>query len=372
MHIVIDARAIYWTGIGRYTQNLLREINRIDSQHEFSLLVPRERVTAIGKQLALPLNKFHLVPVESSYYSWREQTVFLRQLHSIKADLWHFTHFNVPLFFQRPYVVTIHDVTRFIFPGQKRQRLLQQIAYELVLARAAARAKAVICVSQSTKRELKELPLALAHRLAVIYEGVDEEFYQSISGASRQKVRMLLETTDPYLLYVGVWMSHKNLRRLLAAFQIVKAKHQDLKLVITGKPVPGYSNVMEYAQQLGIMDEVILPGFVSPELLPALYAEAACFTFPSLHEGFGLPPLEAAACGTPVITSNVTSLPEVMGRAAEFCNPEYMTGLVLAIDRVLSNQARRQALIKLGRQRAKQFSWAQCARQTLELYENIF
>lgn len=370
MHIGIDARAINWTGIGRYIRSLVEELAQLPNKHTYTLFVIEQELARARDQLKLPPERFSFVPVDASYYSWREQVRFFQQIQSVPADVFHFTHFNVPLLFKKPYVVTIHDATRFIFPGQKRQRLIEQLGYELVFAQAVKKARRVICVTEHTRQELARLPLR-AGPAEVIYEGVDDTFHQPVSPLNRQKVRALLDTQDPYLLYVGVWMGHKNLRRLLEAFAQVRRSDQRLKLVVTGKPVPRYLNVVDIVRELGLMEHVIFPGFVPHELLPALYAESACFVFPSLYEGFGLPPLEAAACGTPVVTSNVSSLPEVMGQAAEYVNPEHVPSIAAGITHVLYHDDRRVQLIQAGKRRAAEFSWRECAAQTLHVYENI-
>ncbi len=369
MRIAIDARAIEWTGIGRYIKNLLRHLAQLPSPHRFTVLVPAGKQSEIERELRLPMPQFIYHEVEPSYYSWREQGTFAQQLNSIEADVFHFTHFNVPLLFRKPYVVTIHDVTRFLFPGQKRQRLFQQIAYELVFSRAVSKASALICVSEATSQDLIRLPITTPQKKHVIYEGIEAAFRQPTSALDRQKVRLLLGTNNPYLLAVGVWMSHKNLVRLLAAFATVCKDFPELKLVITGKPVPGYVNLLRAAEEIGLQKAVIFPGFVDQTLLPALYAEAKIFVFPSLYEGFGLPALEAAASGTPVIASCVSSLPEVMGEAALYINPEYTDGLTQAMASLLADQAQQRELIEKGKRRAALFTWEECARQTLQVYE---
>ncbi len=361
MKIAIDARAYSWAGIGRYIRNLLRHLAATEPRHDITVLLAE-------KDAAHYPGPFPIVVVDGSYYSWREQTVVARQFAAVEADLWHFTHFNVPWFFRQPYVVTIHDVTRFVFPGQRRQNLLQQIAYEALLARTVHRARHVIAVSQATQDALRELPLSMQPS-SVIYEGVEEQFFLPIPPLQRTKIPMLLGTNKPYLLYVGVWMSHKNLERLLQAYARVRQRYPDLQLVMTGRPVPGYANMIEVARRLGVADTVIFPGFVPDELMPALYAGAWCFVFPSLYEGFGLPALEAAACGVPVVTSNVTSCRELMSSAAELVNPESVDSLVAGLLKVLTDEAHWRQLQKLGRRRAADFSWAAAAVAHSNVYE---
>lgn len=370
MRIAIDARAYSWAGVGRYARNLLKQLANLPSRHEFVVLAGERDIERLREDIGgRGPDRFRIMAVDASYYSWREQTRFYYQLTRVGADLFHFAHFNVPLFFNRPYVVTIHDVTRFVFPGQTQQGLWKQLAYERVFKHAVERARGVICVSQTTREDLTRLPLRLPSVTRTIYEGVDEDFTAAASEEARRRVRQLLRTADPYLLYVGVWMNHKNLPRLLRAFARVREHSPRLKLVLTGSQKAGYVDVPGMARELGLGREaVVCLGFVPRRLLSALYAEASCLVLPSLYEGFGLPALEAAASGTPVVASNVSSLPEIMGQAAEYVNPEYEAGMAAGLERVLSDAARREQLMVGGRQRARRFSWERCALETLSVY----
>jgi glycosyltransferase involved in cell wall biosynthesis len=371
MRIAIDARGYGWAGVGRYTRNLVYKLQEANSGHEFVLLIGKKDVLVAKEELGDD-NKVIIQEIEDSYYSWREQINLLWQLNKVEADLFHFTNFNIPLFFNRPYVVTVHDITRFIFPGQTQQGLFRQVIYEQVFKRAVERAQALICVSQTTADDLWHLPLNLPKSVNVIYEGVEDKFNSSISEEDRQNIRLLVGGNDPYILYVGVWMNHKNIERLLKAFAKVRERGIKVKLVLTGKPKPKYVEADKVARLLGLgSDEVVYAGHVEEQLLPALYAEAECLVLPSLYEGFGLPALEAAACGAPVITSNVSSLPEIMGDAAEYVNPEYVSGITVAIKRLIKDKSRREELIGLGKMRAGEFSWEKCAKETLEVYEGL-
>lgn len=369
MHIVFDGRALEWTGIGRYTRNLLDQYKDLPSSHTFTVLLPPTLVETEKKNF--PSDRFTLYPIESSYYTWREQVVFWRQLENIPGDVFHFPHFNVPVLFRRPFVATIHDATRFIFPSQKRSSALEQLAYEYVFAKTLQHARAIISVTHHTAQQIQHLPLPAPKRMDVIYEGVSSDFHSDISREDRQKARDFLYTDAQYLLYVGVWMAHKNLIRLLQAFQRIRAKHPELELVITGKPVVGHTDIRPFVEQLGMKDYVRFVGFVPHNLLPAVYAESKGFVFPSLYEGFGLPPLEAAASGVPVVASQVSSMPEVLGDAAEYVNPESIESITKGIERILSDAGRRRELQQLGITQAQKFQWKHCAEKHLQIYEEI-
>lgn len=367
MKIAIDARAYGWAGIGRYIRNLIASLAAAQHEHSFVVLVSGAEAARQVRGLRDP--RFTTLPVEGSYYSWREQTVFWRQVSRLSADLVHFTHFNVPLLLRRPYVVTIHDVTRFYFPGQTRRSLVRQLCYEQVFARAVRRARAVVCVSETTRAALQQLPLGLPSHVQVVAEGVAEHFFVAPPEATRQRIRRLVGRR-PYFLSVGVWMSHKNLPRLLEAFAHMQRERPDVRLVVTGGARTRFVDVPAVARSLDLpAGAVVFPGFVPDELLPALYAEAVALVLPSLYEGFGLPALEAMAAGTPVVAASAGSLPEVLGTAAWLVNPEYCPDLERALREMLDQPSLRARLSAAGRVRARQFSWQRCAQETLAVYE---
>jgi glycosyltransferase involved in cell wall biosynthesis len=242
--------------------------------------------------------------------------------------------------------------------------------YERIFQRVVERARGVICVSEATRQELAVLPLAMPSLVRVIPEAAGRVFHLPVSPHFRERARLLLGFQEPFLLYVGVWMSHKNLPRILGAYARVIEEYPRLKLVMTGRPRRGYVGVDRVARSLGLEnDRIIYLGFAPHDLLPALYAEAAALVLPSLYEGFGLTALEAGAAGTPVVASHVASLPEVMGEAAEYVNPEYVPGIAAGILRVLKSEDRRRDLVQRGRARAALFNWESAAKQTLAMYE---
>lgn len=353
MRIAIDARALSWAGIGRYTRNLLREYRDLNTEHDFLVLISPHDEKEYRSEF-----DFEYALVSSSYYSLAEQTVFLRQLHAIDADLFHFMHFNVPILFKGPYLVTIHDATRFLFPGQTSQSLLKQVSYELVFQNALRKAREVVYVSQSTRDEVVNLLHGPSG--VVIYEGVDEVFLEPIEPGLISDARTVLGFDGDYILYVGVWMGHKNLERLLRAFALLE--NENVRLVITGEDRPGYVNIPKMAEWMGLGERVVFPGFVPHELLPAIYSQARLFVYPSLYEGFGLPPLEALATGTPVVTSNVSSMPEILGGDAIYVNPESVEDIAYGIARGLQAD-----FVEF----TQKYSWRLCAEQTIRVYGGV-
>lgn len=372
MIIAIDARAWAWAGVGRYVRNLITGLAAMDRKNKYIILLGSEDVPLWQEnEMVQRAANVSIKIVDSSYYSWREQVIFWQQVSRVKADLWHFPNFNVPVMFRQPYVVTVHDITRFVFPGQRQQGLLKQVVYEQVFKRAVEHAAGVVFVSQTTRQELNDLPIKVPLNTRVIYEGVEDRFHQHIAATNHREIETMTDGRR-YLLYVGVWMNHKNLPRLLKAYANIARKHKEIDLVLTGYAKPGFVDAEELAQNLQIeTGRIKFVGQIDDNLLPALYARAAMLVFPSLYEGFGLPAIEAAVCGTPVIAANVTSLPEVMGEGAAYVNPEDTTDIERAIELVLKDGGYRQKLVVTGKQEAGKYLWENCAKQTLEFYHQV-
>lgn len=366
MRIGIDARAYGWTGIGRYARNLLATVTaEAAATHqviEFVVFVPPQYAQEVA---ALPRTR--VIPVRDSYYSLYEQTGFLARLLTTKVDLMHFLHFNAPIAYRRPFVVTIHDLIRFHFPGQRHTSRLHRWAYRAVFASAVNNAQHIIAVSEFTKSELiKKFPSVNA-KVSAIGEGVEERFSPTQSSADDGTIHRL-GITRPYVLYVGLWMEHKNLSGLLHAFRLARDAGFPGTLVMTGDRTAGGEDIRTHAEREGIARALVLPGRVSDDDLPVLYRHARTFVFPSLYEGFGLPPLEAMASGTPVIAARAGSLPEVLGDAALYADPYSPRDIAAALLLLESEPQLREQLCVRGKARARQFSWKICGRATLDLY----
>lgn len=359
MRVGIDCRmfSTKFTGIGRYTHELVKEILEINHK----LVDPHQIVLFFNQpeyhefKTIYPVKK---VLVGAKHYSFAEQTKFLFKLRKEKCDIVHFPHFNVPLLYRRPYTVTIHDLTLSLFPGKKMTKWYHRLAYHLTIRNTIRTAKKVIAISENTKKDIREHFKIKSEKIAVIYNGVNPEF---------KVVAHPKKYPKPFLLYTGVWRSHKNLPVMIEAFQKVLEKH-DLNLIITGKEDPFYPEVKEAVEKFGVKGRVVFTGLVGEEELLNLYNSAEVFVFPSLYEGFGLPPLEAMACGTPVVASDTSSIPEVCGEGnALFFDPKNPEDLAKKICEVYENEDLRQQLIENGRERVKDFSWGKMAKETFDL-----
>lgn len=266
-------------------------------------------------------------------------------------------------------VVTLHDAFAYVHP-QAHNRL-DNWRYRWQLPRALRRVDAVITVSACSRRDiLANLPLA-PRRVAIIPEGVEPRFRPVPDTQARRATLARYGITPPYLLYLGGINARKNIARLFEAYARLRKCHPHLQLVIGGKPQWRVREIMATFERLALRDAVRFTGYVDDHDLPALYSAAEVFVFPSLYEGFGLPPLEAMSCGTPVVTSSVSALPEVVGDAALTVDPYDVPALAAAIERALTGEGLRAALRRCGLARAAEFTWHRAARETLTLYDQV-
>jgi glycosyltransferase involved in cell wall biosynthesis len=268
-----------------------------------------------------------------------------------------------------PAVVTVHDLAWVRYPETYEPKDL--VMQRRAVAGAAARASHIIAVSDSTARDLRQHYPRSGDRVSVIPLGVSPQFSPDGLRLSSAAFPGAERLTRGYVLYAGGLQPRKNLLRLLVAYQKVLAETSAPPLVLAGAVSPHAHELRQAAQRLGIERHVVFPGYVAQDLLPALYRSATVFVYPSLYEGFGLPVLEAMACGVPVVTSNVSALPEVAGEAALLVDPESVERLSWAVSLLLADQALRQTLGQRGLARARQFTWEQTARQTVGVYQRF-
>jgi glycosyltransferase involved in cell wall biosynthesis len=281
----------------------------------------------------------------------------------------------VPLLMIRPYVVTIHDMANLFFEEEtsKFRMQLRQFRFR----RGLVRAERVIAVSDATRRDCQNLLGIPPERITRVYNAPDPGFLacgEEGDSEERQRILERYQIEHPFLLYAGNIRRHKNVPRLVEAFAVLREQlsdhpeYSDLRLVIIGDTISQYPAVRQTVIRSKMEQAVRFLGFVPFETLRCFYQSAAAFVFPSRYEGFGLPPLEAMACGTPVVTSNVSSLPEVVGDAAVLVNPENVFDIARGLRDVLTDVALRESLIRKGREQAARYSWERTARQVLDIY----
>jgi glycosyltransferase involved in cell wall biosynthesis len=372
--IAIDLRRITEFGVGTYTRNVLRALGRLDRENKYFLIGPPEKVTEIG---SLPAN-FRTIPSSNSDKTLKGYLEFRNILKRLQCDLVHIPHlFWLPRNLPCPYVLTVHDLLEHMSRARGLSGFKRSLHFQFT-RRVLGGAAQIFAVSQFTKGEIEKLFNVPGRKIQVIANAIDERFLTGhATDADRQFLAERYQVNHPFLLYAGRISPHKNLVRIIEAFSALKAELQkedkfpDLRLVIIGDELSRNPDLRRTVIRAGVQNEVRFLGFVPIEVLRIFYDVAKIFVFPSLYEGFGLPPLEAMAHGTPVITSNTSSLPEVVGNAAVLVNPENVFEIRRALQCVLLDQGLRERLKQRGYEQVQKFSWNSSARQILRAYEEV-
>jgi glycosyltransferase involved in cell wall biosynthesis len=374
--VVLDARRVRDFGIGSYIRNLVRALAAVDAENRYVLVALPEGVEEFAD---LPAN-FRTVRFARPDTGLIHQISFSLFLRQFDADLFHLPLNVVPWGMPRPYVVTVHDLSSLLFPpAPDRWRALRLWRFRRGLMRAAQ----VLAVSGATRRDVERVLGIPPQRIRQIYDAPDPRFLRdgapqcAAEEAERRRVLERYQVNYPYILYAGAIRPQKNVPRLVEAFAVLLGElkdhpvYKDLRLIIIGDEIARYPAVRHAVIKSRVEHAVRFLGFLPFETLRVFYQCAAVFAFPSLYEGFGLPPLEAMACGTPVVTSNVSSLPEVVGEAAVLVNPENVFDIARGLREALLNEALRRELTRRGFEQLRRFSWERTAREVLEVYREV-
>ena len=370
LHIVIDARRIRDFGIGTYIRSLIQALSKIDNSNQYTIVSGPAEVSILA---SMPEN-FRSAVYARDDHSLLDHVAFPIYLRGLSPDLVHIPLNRVPMLMIKPYVVTIHDLANLLFEDHSSLRMqLRRFRFK----RGLVRANRVIAVSEATKRDAENLLGVAPHRIRRVYNAPDPAFSKRASSPGQEQSRILerYQINYPFLLYAGNIRRHKNVPKLVEAFAVTRSAlashpvYKDLRLVNIGDTISEHPAVRQTVIRSRVEEVVRFLGFVPFETLRCFYESAAAFVFPSRYEGFGLPPLEAMASGTPVVVSNVSSLPEVVGDAAVMVNPENVFDISRGICDVLLNDELRAGLIRRGREQAARFSWSWTARQVLEIYK---
>lgn len=386
--IGIDARFYgpLGKGLGRYTQEIVDNVIAIntDKPIDYVIFLSPENFD----EFICPNENVRKRLIKSRWYTLAEQFEVPYRWWKEKIDLMHFPHFNVPFVKLGAYVVTIHDLILTKFPTHRASTLHPSIywfkdkGYRLIISAAVYKAKKIITVSEFTKLDLIEQFKADKDKIEVTYEGVanlakgnDSLF---VAKLDNEKTLAFYNIRVPFLLYIGNAYPHKNLEGLISVFAKLHAKRPELHLVLVGKEDYFYSQVKDYAKMNNLWQQenhnspVIFTGYVPDISLETLFQEASAYVFPSFYEGFGLPPLEAMAHGCPVLSSNRASMPEILGDAANYFDPENKNEMIEVIEKILDNKQERERLITLGHEQVKKYSWWECALATSKIYQQVF
>lgn len=364
MPILIDVRTIndHFPGIARYGYQLVRAIARRQERDEIMLVL---NPGPPGRFDLAPLASrpgINIVPTQARPFSVREQLLLPRELRRLHPSVSHFPYPVMPCLAPRPFVLTVHDVIPARLPHffTRRKRILYRASMSLALRAASV----VICISQATLADLKTTFRVEANRILVIPEGVDGSFSPR-PKAETDAVRALYRLPESYILYVGSNKPHKNLPALVEACSRARLK---TTLVIAGIEDPRYPETRRAVERWQMQRRVLFLGQVKEEELPALYSGAEAFVFPSLYEGFGLPPLEAMACGVPVACSDIPSLRETAGDAACYFDPASIESMAGALARLVTDRQAREEFRWRGLRRAAELTWDAAAQRTVEAY----
>lgn len=360
--VVIDARES-GTTTGRYVDKLIEYLHKLEPEFEIIVLTKPHRVEYL-KAIA---PAFKIIRSDYKEFTFGEQLGLLKQLRALKPDLVHFSMTQQPALYRGKVVTTIHDLTtvRFRNPAKNPTVFwLKQQVYKWLVKRVARKSDHILTASKYVKNDVAQYTKTNLKKITVAYEAADK------IAAKAVPVESLLNRR--FILYVGRPLPHKNLRRLMEAYSIVRNMHGvgDIKLVLVGKRDKLYEQHARWAQKEHIQG-VVFTGFASEGRLRWLYENCAAYVFPSLSEGFGLPGLEAMAHGAPVISSDGTCLPEIYADAAEYFNPQSVLDMSNTIGRVLENPKRTRELKQLGLKQAQKYAWQKMARQTLDIYRVV-
>ncbi|MDQ1300446.1 MAG: hypothetical protein QG637_364 [Chloroflexota bacterium] len=356
-------------GVGRYSQRLAEALSALDS-NEYSVFYNRPG----DAQIAPPLDRLPRIPLAQGDKPWRARVALAHLAHWPQdrlldgAELFHALDHVLPYLARTPAVFTLYDLTYRVQPAT--HNTLNRLYLTLLMPTFLRRAGAVIAISESTRRDAVRIYGLDAARVTVVYGGVDPGFCPAPSEA-QAAIRQKYALPERFILSVGTIEPRKNLTVLLDAYHTLRQSDPELGLVIAGRRGWRSAAFFERLQTLGLAAVVRLLGPVPDADLPALYSAAAVFAYPSLYEGFGLPPLEALACGTPVVASSASSLPEVVGEAGLLAPPEDVAALAAACRRLLDDTPLRANLRARGLAQARRFTWEAAARSTREVYRAV-
>ncbi len=366
MEIGIDAsRTVYKqkTGTEYYSYNLIKNLIKLDRKNEY-ILYSRNPLTKYFQNLPENFkNKIIYFP-----RFWTQIRLSVEMLLN-KPDLLFIPSHTIPIIHPKKTVVTCHDVGFRNYPSSYSKFQLWHL--EFTTKKAVLWAEKIIAVSKSTKQDLIDIYGAKPEQIEVVYEGFTNKLYHPIKD--RNKIKEVLKKyniPEKYVLFVGRLEERKNIPRLINAFNIIK-KEKGIrhKLVLVGKKGYKFEQIINIIDKLRLKDKIVLTGYIPEQDLPYIFSDADLFVLPSLYEGFGIPILEAFACGCPVATSNVSSMPEVAGKAAILFNPQKTDEIAQAVYKIISDDALKNNLIEKGFNQCKKFSWQKCAQETLEVLE---
>lgn len=355
------------TGTGQYLRELAAAMGRVSPEDEFTFIAPRADPSAPAPVM-VTRPRVHRENFAKFEF---EQFTFPRAAQKNRFDVAHVPHFGPPFFPSIPTVVTIHDLIPLVLPVYRGAPRVQM--YTRLAGWGARRARAVFADSEASARDIHKYLGIPRARIHVVGLAAHRRFQPDIPEAERERVRTKYNLPQAFALYLGGFDTRKNVARIVEAFAVLE--NREITLVLAGK-LPAqdsdfFPDPRRLAREQKVSHRVLFPGFIDENDKPALYGLGQVFLYPSRYEGFGLPPLEAMACGIPVISSNASSLPEVVGSAGVLLSPDDTKAWRDALDANLTDNARAQAMRNAGIAQARKFSWERAARETLDVYRAV-
>lgn len=374
MNILIDYTQIplQRAGVGIYAYNLVAELAKLDANNRYFLLV-QDDDPSLDKIVG---ENFTILKIRATVFRRFFLRVLLEQLYipwiayTHKIDIVHSLHYSFPLICPAKKVVTICDMTFFLFP--ELHKTIKVFFFRLFICLSSIWADRVICISEATRKDYLERFGGAVGKSLTVSLGKGKEFVPDVAMSLITEVKRKYHIAGDYILFIGTIEPRKNIANLLRAFHLLLLDGTDMQLVITGKKGWHYDEVFRLVEELHLADKVIFTGYINENEKPLLLNGATIFTYPSRYEGFGIPVLEAMACGVPTVTSNISSMPEVAGQAAVLVNPDAPNEMFEAIRHLLLNPAEQKAFRDKGLAQAAKFSWARTARETLAVYQENY
>ncbi len=363
------------SGIGVYTYELAKQLQgyeELQIRGNIFNFIGRNDISKDIVGLDFEKDYCKLMPYGVYRRVWRLLPFGYKHLFRTESDITHFYNFIVPPKVQGKVINTIYDLTFKFYPETMDSRNLRRIEKDLKYS--IERPDKIITISEATKKDMIEHLKIDSSRLEVVYCGVDFKYFNEVRS-NYQSIREKYQLPKQYILYMGTLEPRKNIETLIEAFKIFKVEGDDssekIKLVLAGKKGWLYEGIFKKIRELDLEDEVVDLGYIDEIDKPALYQMAKCFVFPSIYEGFGIPVIEAMAAGTPVITTNVSSLPEVAGEAGILVSPKNSIALAEGMYQLTTNEAKRQELIQKGYTQAQKFSWEASAKKLYGIYKGL-
>lgn len=366
--ICIDARFYRRStaGVGRYTRGLIHHLQKIDTTNNYTVILTPADAKEWPEEANIP--NWDVKVLDVPHFSFEEQTDLLDFLETNDFDLVHFTQFNHPIRYSKPFVVTIHDLILHMWPSRPIWHP-RTWAYRYVMRHAASAAKRVIAPSHATKHDIIKFLHANEDKIDVIVEAVEDTFKPEKDTTKFDALQKKYGITKPFLYYLNAWRPHKGLPELVEAYLTVKQTH-DIQIIIGGKPDPAFPNVVGSVDAAKAQsNDIITPGFIPDDDAIVLMSMAEAFVVPTHYEGFGIPPLEAMQSGCPVIVADSPGVNEVVGDAGLTYKTGDAKALAKTIDTYLTTPKLKAELRDRGFKQAKKFSYIKMAEETLELYQ---